>query len=604
MWIQELSVENFQGLRGVHKFTFEQINALCSKNGVGKTSLMNALRYALTGHEPNGEMITKGSGRCTVSCKLENGHSYLRMKYGKRPSAYYIDGKKTTLKMLNESIEAAIGVPLPTIEIASSSELLASMNPQKFGEFILSCIHEDMNTETVLSYIDDADELTTAYVKEHLPEKEFGIEAINALESAVKADRRTLKQSIDADKMVLARIGGAQKPEGDKNALMKRFEALEKARQDAAAYVLAKKTYDQAITQKNNQKKMLDQIDAELKTLNVDEKKCQIRDTLVRKMEGQKETLRNLKSMLTQLRTNCEAFEKAIKAFDEGVCPMAKSIVCTTDRTKAKEEIRTNISATETTIRLQKEEFTKQKNAYLQMEEELKAVDGELEKWKRKNDLEEQKKKISSFVINVPEKPADFEVENTDKEFSILKAKISAFDNYEKAESIRCEMQENETKFKMLDSLAKKLNPKGIVKEKIIAYYMEAFSDVCNQSAKALNPKMHFKFVASEGVRVYVDIKGDGAYLQYSSLSGGEKAEMLFVLLEMINAQSGIKILLLDELSVLDKVAFDALIKLIVKHKDDYDLVVLSMVDHTDTVESLRKAKINVLDVTKAEKAA
>ena len=66
MFVKNLGTFNFQGLKGVQNFDFEKITALAQPNGSGKTSLINALRYGLTGIVPKGDLVTRGEVSAAV----------------------------------------------------------------------------------------------------------------------------------------------------------------------------------------------------------------------------------------------------------------------------------------------------------------------------------------------------------------------------------------------------------------------------------------------------------------------------------------------------------------------------------------------------------
>ena len=64
---------------------------------------------------------------------------------------------------------------------------------------------------------------------------------------------------------------------------------------------------------------------------------------------------------------------------------------------------------------------------------------------------------------------------------------------------------------------------------------------------------------------------------------------MVYIIMDLINELSGMKLVFLDELSVLDENSLDSLMNLLIKHKDEYDHVFLAMVDHKDVLATLDK---------------
>lgn len=58
MKIGKITVENFMGLEGKYVFDLGHFQALVGKNGIGKTTLLNAIRFALTGLEPDDAILS------------------------------------------------------------------------------------------------------------------------------------------------------------------------------------------------------------------------------------------------------------------------------------------------------------------------------------------------------------------------------------------------------------------------------------------------------------------------------------------------------------------------------------------------------------------
>ena len=108
---------------------------------------------------------------------------------------------------------------------------------------------------------------------------------------------------------------------------------------------------------------------------------------------------------------------------------------------------------------------------------------------------------------------------------------------------------------------------------------------------------MSLKFITEKGVKVLTDPNGSGEYLEFNSLSGGEKASVIFLLISMLASLSGMRIIILDELSVLDNQVFTNLIKVLKENEDEFDLCLLAAVDHDDTLKMLRQNHIRIIRI-------
>ena len=94
-----------------------------------------------------------------------------------------------------------------------------------------------------------------------------------------------------------------------------------------------------------------------------------------------------------------------------------------------------------------------------------------------------------------------------------------------------------------------------------------------------------------------MDSKGTGQFINFRSLSGGEKAAVAFLLMLMFASISGARIVILDELSILDESVLDALLTILKEHEDEYDMAVLACVDHMDTRELLKKYGLKIMKI-------
>ena len=133
---------------------------------------------------------------------------------------------------------------------------------------------------------------------------------------------------------------------------------------------------------------------------------------------------------------------------------------------------------------------------------------------------------------------------------------------------------------------------------------MEEFAEPCNEKAGKLFPGMKLKFITQDGVKVLTDPNGSGEYLEFNSLSGGEQASVMFLLVSMLSSLSGMGIIILDELSVLDDNTFENLIRILKENSNEYDMCLIALVDHADMIKTLNKHEIPILSVNKTEKTS
>ena len=85
MKIKKLQIMNFEGFDKTFEYEFtEPLNALCLRNGAGKTSFLNALRYAITGIKPSGNSINGNSTQMAVGLTFHDKTGIIRQDFSNK----------------------------------------------------------------------------------------------------------------------------------------------------------------------------------------------------------------------------------------------------------------------------------------------------------------------------------------------------------------------------------------------------------------------------------------------------------------------------------------------------------------------------------------
>ena len=81
MKIKRLQTKDTKGLAGTRNYDFSKnkVAAFCCSNGTGKTSVLKALIYALTGQKPSGELVYAGASSAAVQVDFEDGTKIARL---------------------------------------------------------------------------------------------------------------------------------------------------------------------------------------------------------------------------------------------------------------------------------------------------------------------------------------------------------------------------------------------------------------------------------------------------------------------------------------------------------------------------------------------
>ena len=215
---------------------------------------------------------------------------------------------------------------------------------------------------------------------------------------------------------------------------------------------------------------------------------------------------------------------------------------------------------------------------------------------------QQEKERLLAQKIEIPEKPEETNsLERITQELQYLQSQVPIVENYSKKDTYLNNIEKLTKKLEDYQALYVAFSPKGEVKEKITSYYLEEFAEPCNEKAGKLFHGMKLKFITQDGVKVLTDPNGSGEYLEFNSLSGGEQASVMFLLVSMLSSLSGMGIIILDELSVLDDNTFENLIRILKENSDEYDMCLIALVDHVDMINTLNRYEIPILSVNKSE---
>lgn len=198
----------------------------------------------------------------------------------------------------------------------------------------------------------------------------------------------------------------------------------------------------------------------------------------------------------------------------------------------------------------------------------------------------EEYNSLKSSLFKLPQEP-----EKVDTAV-ILQKKISLSGELKRAIK-RQEMIETKKKFAVIsrkkvlfENLSQAFSKKGIVLKNNLSYYLNFFQKQINEKAAVLGYQI--KLELHNGLHVLIG-KEKEQMTDLTRCSSGEKAIAIFLILDILNSITGIKLLFLDEIEILDNEVWKRLLSLIKEHKDEYDHIILAGVNHLDTVEVVKE---------------
>ena len=119
---------------------------------------------------------------------------------------------------------------------------------------------------------------------------------------------------------------------------------------------------------------------------------------------------------------------------------------------------------------------------------------------------------------------------------------------------------ENKTRSKVLEALTSAFSKKGTVLENSMQAYLRFFADEINKNAVKLGYQI--SFLSESGLHVLIGRNGQKP-VDIAHCSVGDKAVAIFLILDMLNGFTGIRLLLFDEVEVLDNETWRKLLTLV-----------------------------------------
>lgn len=603
MRITRLTTFNFQGLAGKREFDLSSpLYLVADKNGTGKSSFLNAFRYALTGVEPAGGLRTFGTGGTAVVLATEDGQTYTRQKRKGGSTECYIGQTKSGVKAFNASLAEHLGVSEGILRVISSGEILAAMKPQEFETFLLGYM-KPVNIEDILAWsgLSDSDK---SQLNQWIGKPDATSEDLNALYKKCYRMRTTMNRDLIVEGGRITndaqRLTPPQKKREEYETAWK--ELLEKQKA-AARYASELKAYEKAVADKKQQEEMRTGLMKQLEGLpkeKPDEKEKEKLDTekhlLAEQQAAFQKNIASFESLGASLK-------KALTTLNQPVCPLSDKLKCTTDKSGICSELEESIKKADESVEQEKKRLADITAKLDKNAEALKALDKQQMEYDRRVAVEKQLEALEKMIRPLPEKPAEPEDKDIDNKVVQAKKELDNFDEYMFYLEAKRKFIEKRNHYRTVDAIVNAIAPKGPVREKMTETFLKNFEAACNERAKKMGDDMEIRFLLQQGIHVYARVKAGARPIPFEALSAGEKIRVLFVLMDLLAEMSGYRVLVMDELSVLDRDGFAALLDTLMEHKDMFDNALLCMVNHEGLVEEAEKRGLTVYAATEELKA-
>lgn len=566
MELQKIQIQNFMCIADKELNLEKKLFIIQGKNGLGKTTILRALNFLLSGNVPKNP-IKPGTEKATVTGTLADGTIIIRTIEATKNDftvTNYINSKKVTSAeitnlLLNGAAEKNMKMALNLV----SSDKLNEMKPDELADFLISFLPDKPSLEKIIGYMTDSSEPVVEYLEKTIAEEEIdqnnlSLKEINALYKVFYNQRTVIKKLVKQEPI---------KPEIVSNlteeVIQQRLTEISQLKANKIAFI--------------NNKKQLSEVEASLEKLkNVVSRKEEM-DFLLKELEQTDADLRTKTKEKAVFDKTMQTTLDAATALKQGRCPYSiekMEIKCTADTTPIRYELGLLYKQAKECSALKELEIKNlTENKVKQTEYYQKLVKNE-QFYVKKVELSKQLNSLKETIsqIKLPSEDVDFSKEETDLK-NALKS-IGAMNEYK----ANLEQYEKNKKIKdILEKLVAQFSPKGPICGNITQYYIETFNKAAND---IVVNGLKVTFAVDNGIQIYASYSDNNDMkVPYSSLSGGEQLIAKIVVLNVINQLSGAKIMALDELDVLDTTNFKTVFKVLNELTKSYDKIFVTLTD-------------------------
>lgn len=579
MKFEKIEISDFMGIK--HEMTdLENVIVKIGKNGTGKTSFLNAVKYVLTGAEPEGEIIRKGAVKASVTVTT-NGTTYTREKSEKNGTQCLIGGKKVTVAEFQSRICAG---DVKDCRIAASSEVIGNLKPQELQDFLFRYA-KGISRETVQGFLPDPPKMAVDIMERDLKDGAIGTEDISAFYTGCRERRTALKSQIEkaeAVKADMTREGALQAPMHDRDEVLKAKTYWDKKYQEAIRQDEKIKAYKVACDQRARQEAAIKKLQEEAAAIgdcSFDMK--QLEELQKQKAEEDKKRVAHMNHAIS-FRSSGESLEKALKLLDTPICPLSNKLTCTTDKTPIRNELTKGVNDAREAEKNANAEAAESEKKILALTAVMEEIRQKEKKAERKKILLQQIERSRNDLIELPAKPEPVDAAKFRKNLQAAEAALRNHDLFDRYQEIMKKLMSDKEELEAYEYLVKEFGAKGSVKEGILRQFLGDFEKDCNERLACGEKNMKMKLLFNHGIHMLISVN-DGNYITFQSLSGGEKAMILYVVTGLLATISGFGILILDELSVMDDEMLSSLMDIVKKESHVFDHVILSAVAHEGT---------------------
>ena len=611
MRIKEILIKNFNGIaeRTIHP---EKITAFLGPCGTGKSSTLDAIRFALTGKAEQ-EDIKKGAKEASVTITFEDGTVIQRIRT-KDGTTVKCNNKRASAKAVNEFFLNLFGIDPAAFEAMCGTDYFEGISQKDITAFFLSILPVQINfsricqlattylkrklTATQVSLLSKAfldrdltreelDQLDQQYPQD---DTIFGLEDIEKVYQKLFEQRKLQKQTV---KVLTARAQFEKTlPKESKEDLEKEVYNIAKAGAQAEFRAKELRVYNQAIKQREEAEKKQKMLTESLKSYDsVAKPDPKSKDQAIEDRGKFQNAIKTCQGSISAFQTNNQLFEKTLQSLTKPICPISEKLRCTTDKTQLKDELIQ-------TIRKNQEEIKKNQAFIARCEEQVKMRDKIIQEYDDMNLKYLQKesilKQIAAIVLpDIPAKPKEEPAVDYESKKRELNGKIAIWTEYEGYLANKKQLEAEQKSLSDLELCVSLFAVKQGIRPMIIQKVLTPFETMLNEKAANIRKDFQVKFLCEDGIEIYVAPRSGTGLLSMQKVSTGEFVFVAYLLMSVVNELTNVGIIMIDSVDKLDEQYLTVLLDLL-ENDSKIDHVFMGGVNHPDTIEAM-KNKVQII---------
>lgn len=591
--ITTISIRNFKGIEDL-QLNAKKLNAIIGKCGSGKSSLLDAIRFALTG-KAGKEVIRKGCREASVVLRFSDNSTIERIRRTSE-NISKCNGKSSTKRSLDEFLTARNMNPC-WIESLCSVDWFAGLSSKDLNNFFMTILPLRAKAETVVELVAQLDKDLTEKKEKYLMEeilKKQEIFSFNDLANGYNTAytvRQELKRKYNEmlPRCTFNETVPAKTREDIEKELnnISQVEAAEKEySKRLKEYASSKKQHDLAIKRLDEMKKELDTYSSckkpkeETKTqAEADRKLFQVH-------------IKRTNEYIGTINSTLDLLKRTLDNLDKPICPISEKLICTTDKSQLKEELLSLIQKNENALASNKEFLAKCEDQVRKRDDIISNYQKEVYRYEQKTTLENN---ISKFIVpEILPKPQKVEKAHLEAKKKELLDLLSILSRYEKVQQNKKELAKIKDKYDLAQFAVKVLDSKIGIPALILQRTLRFFEKKCNEKASLLREGFQIHFLSDNGITIQVSPGKGKPFVDMKEVSTGEFVCVAYILMTMIGEATKCHLFLIDNLDRLDTEYLNALLSLLEEDKK-IEQVFLGGVDHADIEQTLNDKSFQII---------